>query len=176
MNAPPAAPTNALRSAPLQVLRSAWRARAPRERRLMLFAAWVLGLYLLWALAVQPALRALRELPPRLQTLQAQLQAMQDDAVAAQALRAVPPLPHAQALAALQVATARLGARARLAEQGERVVLTLAGVSGEELRQWLADARSGARARPLELKLAPQPGGASGAFAGTLVLSLAQQP
>jgi general secretion pathway protein M len=161
-------------NARLQALRAAWRAREPRERRLVLLAGSVLGLYLLWALAVQPALRTLRELPPRLDAQQAQLQRMQDQAAEAEALRAIPPLPHAQALAALQAATARLGERARLSEQGERVVLTLRGVSGEELRDWLADARVGARARPVELRLAPQPGSATGALAGTLVLSLPQ--
>ncbi|GMV75640.1 MAG: hypothetical protein AMXMBFR78_25900 [Rubrivivax sp.] len=159
-------------NARLQTLRAAWRGRDAREQRLVLLAAWVLGLYLLWALALQPPLRTLREAPARLDRLQAQLQRMQDEAAEAEQLRASPPLPRARALAALQAATARLGERARLTEQGDRVVLTLGGVSGDELRDWLADARVGARARAIELRLAPQPGPAAGRFAGSLVLSL----
>lgn len=160
-------------NAALQPLLSAWRARDAREQRLVLLAAWVLGLYLLWSLALQPALRTLRDAPPRLDTLQAELQRMQDQAVEAQQLRAIAPLPRAQALAALRAATARLGERARLTEQGERIVLTLSGVSGDELRDLLAEARVGARARALELRLALQAGGSgAGALAGTLVLSV----
>lgn len=161
-------------NAALQPLRAAWRARDARERRLVLLAAWVLGLYLLWALALQPALRTLREAPPRLDQLQAELQRMQAEAAEARQLRARPPMPRAQALAALQAATARLGERARLSEQGERIVLTLAGASGEELRDWLADARTGARARVTEMRLAPQPGSAAGGLAGSVVLGLPQ--
>lgn len=159
---------------PLQLLRAAWRARDARERRLVLLAAWILGLYLLWALALQPALRTLREAPPRLDALQAQLQRMQDQAAQAQQLRASPPLPRAQALAALHAATAGLEPRARLAEQGERVVLTLTGVSSDELRDFLADARVGARARTIELRLTAQPAAGAGLFSGTLVLGLPQ--
>lgn len=152
----------------LQSLRAAWRAREPRERRLVLLAAWVLGLYLLWALALQPAWRTLRDAPPRLDGLAAQLQAMQVQAADAQALRATPPLPRPQASAALQAATGRLGARARLAEQGERAVLTLDGVSGDELRGWLGEVRTGARARAVEVNLTRQPQGLS----GTVVVAL----
>ncbi len=155
-------------AAGLQPLRAAWRARDARERRLLLLAAWVLGLYLLWALALQPAWRTLRDAPPRLEGLEAQLQAMQAQAADAQALRATPPMPRPQASAALQAATARLGARARLAEQGDRAVLTLDGLSGEELRGWLSEVRSGSRARAVELNLTRQPQG----LTGTVVVAL----
>jgi general secretion pathway protein M len=47
-------------------------------------------------------------------------------------------------------------------------VLTLNGVSGEQLRSWLAEARSGARARPVEAQLSRGPQG----YTGTLVVSL----
>lgn len=43
-------------NAALQPLLSAWRARDAREQRLVLLAAWVLGLYLLWSLALQLSL------------------------------------------------------------------------------------------------------------------------
>jgi len=155
-------------SAGLQPLRAAWRARDARERRLLLLAAGVLGLYLLWALALQPAWRTLRDVPPRLEGLEAQLQAMQAQAADAQALRATPPLLRPQASAALQAATSRLGARGRLAEQGDRAVLTLDGVSGDELRSWLGEVRTGARARAVELNLTRQPQGLS----GTVVVAL----
>lgn len=155
-------------AAGLQPLRAAWRARDARERRLLLLAAGVVGLYLLWVVALQPAWRTLHDAPPRLEVLETQLQAMQAQAADAQALRATPPLPRPQASAALQAATARLGAKARLAEQGERAVLTLDGLSGDELRGWLAEVRTSARARAVEINLTRQPLGLS----GTVVVAL----
>lgn len=152
----------------LQSLAVAWRRRDARERRLLLFAAWVLGLYLLWALGLQPAMRTLREAPARIDRLDEQMQAMQLQAAEARTLRAVPPIPPPQARAALQAATAQLGGKARLVEQGGRAVLTLEGASIQELQTWLADARVGARARTVELRLRQQPQG----LAGTVIVAL----
>lgn len=152
----------------LQPLRAAWAARDARERRLLLLAAGVLAGYLLWALALQPAWRTVRDAPARLDALDAQLQAMQAQAAEAQALRALPALPRPQASAALQAASERLGDQARLVEQGERAVLTLTGASGDELRSWLAEVRSSARARAVELRLTRDEQGLS----GTVVIAL----
>ena len=74
----------------------------------------------------------------------------------------------AQAAAALKSATDRLGDKARLSLQGDRASLTLNGVSPEALRGWLLEARSAARARPVEAQLTRGPQG----YSGTLVVSL----
>ena len=55
----------------LQALRAAWAQRDARERRLVVLAAWVLGLFVLWSLAVQPAWRSLRDAPARIDGLDA---------------------------------------------------------------------------------------------------------
>jgi general secretion pathway protein M len=73
-----------------------------------------------------------------------------------------------QAAAALQSATARLGPQGRLLLQGERAILTLNGVGTSALRDWLAEARTGARARPLEANLSRAGTGIS----GTVVLAI----
>jgi general secretion pathway protein M len=93
---------------------------------------------------------------------------MQRLATEATELRATPPVPLEQATAALQAATARLGDQAKLAMQGERAVLTLTGVGTSAFSAWLAEARAGARARPVEATLNRGPQG----YNGTLVLSL----
>lgn len=152
----------------LQPLRAAWAARDARERRLVLLAAWVLGLFLLWSVALQPALRTLRDAPAKLDTLDAQLQQMQALAGDVRELRATPPLPRVQASAALKAASDRLGERGRLAEQGDRAVLTLVNASGEQLRSWLADVRASARARAVDINLTRSGQGLS----GTVVVSL----
>ncbi len=145
-----------------------WRSLAARERRLLGLAAAVLGLYVLWALAVQPAWRTLVRAPAELDALESQLQTMQRLAAEAAQLRAAPPVDAGQAVAALQAATARLGDKGRLALQGERAVLTLTGAGTQQLRDWLAEARSGARARPLEANLAR----AAQGYSGTIVVAI----
>ncbi|MBK7062979.1 MAG: type II secretion system protein M [Rubrivivax sp.] len=152
----------------LQALRAAWAQRDARERRLVVLAAWVLGLFVLWSLAVQPAWRSLRDAPARIDGLDAQSQAMQLLAADVRELRATPPLPRTQASAALRAASERLGAQGRLTEQGERAVLALTDASGEQLRAWLAEVRAGARARPIEANLTRSDRGLS----GTVVVGL----
>ena len=80
--------------------------------------------------------------------------------------KAAPPVPPAQSAVALKAASDRLGDKAKLSLQGERAVLTLNGVGAEALRSWLAEVRSGARARPIDAQLTRGPQG----FTGTLVV------
>ncbi len=148
--------------------RAWWKSRVPRERMALGLAAGVVGLFLVWLVFVQPAWRTLREAPPRLDALDAQLQQMQRMAAESQGLRGVAAVPQAQAAAALKAATDRLGDKGRLSMQGDRASLTLNGVSPEALRGWLLEARSAARVRPVEAQLARGPQG----FTGTLVVSL----
>ncbi|MFG5407614.1 type II secretion system protein GspM [Piscinibacter sakaiensis] len=94
--------------------------------------ATVVGLALAWLLALQPALRTLREAPRQIDQLDARLQAMQGLAAETAALRAAAPVGSAQATAAAA------------------------------LQEWLQLARSAARARPVEAQLARSGNGYSG--------------
>ena len=149
-----------------------WQAFDQRERRLLALVAVVIGGYLLWAIAIAPAWRTLRAAPAQIAALDAQLQAMQRLAAESQTLRATPALPPAQATAALQAAAARLGESARLSLQGDRAVLTLKDLEPGALRALLAEARAGARARPIEVALTRGAGG----YSGQLVLALGGAP
>jgi general secretion pathway protein M len=148
--------------------RAWWRALPPRERLLLLVGGAVLGLFLLWMLALQPALRTITSAPAEMDTMEAQLQTMQRLAAEATELRATPPVNADQAVAALKSATERLGDKGKLSLQGDRAILTLNGAGTEPLRAWLAEARSGARARPVDAKLTR---GAQG-YSGTLVVTV----
>jgi general secretion pathway protein M len=128
-------------------VKSVWVGMTPRDRRLAALAAAVLGLYLVWAIAVAPALATLRRAPGELARLQAQEQQMQLLAEVAKSLHGAQPVAPAQATSALNAATARLGPQARLTIQGERAVLTLQSVAAPQVMAWLAEARAGARAR-----------------------------
>lgn len=156
------------KAARISPLRARWAALAPRERQLVAAAAALVLLALVIMLAVRPAVQTLRSAPAQIEALDTQLQQMQRLAVEAAELRATPPVDTAAATAALQAASARLGAGARLSLQGERAVLTLSGVGTEQLRGWLSEVRSGARARPVEASLSRGAGG----YSGTIVVAL----
>lgn len=144
-----------------------WRAFTPRDRQLLSVAAAVLGLFVIWTFAVQPAWRTLSRAPVELDALDTQLQTMQRLATESAELRSTPPVPPQQAVTALQAATEALGEQGKLTLQGDRAVLALNEVGTAALSQWLAAARAGARARPLEATLTR---GAAG-YSGTLVVA-----
>jgi general secretion pathway protein M len=145
-----------------------WQALAPRERRLVGIGGSVLLFFLVWMVFVQPAWRTVRDAPAHIDRLDTQLQQMQRLAAESRELRGASPMAAAQAAVVLKAATDRLGEKARLSVQGERAVLTLNGVSGEQLRSWMAEARSGARARPVEAQLNRSPQGYNGTLTVTL--------
>jgi general secretion pathway protein M len=146
----------------------AWRSLAPRERLLVGSAALAVALLAVWLLALRPALGTLRQAPQQLDALDRQLQTMQRLAGEARELRAAPAISAAQAKAALEAASSRLGAKARLVMQGERAVLNVTDLGGEALRGWLQEVRAGARARPIEATLTRTAQG----YTGSIVLVL----
>ena len=130
-----------------------WRSRAPRERQLIAAGTIALAVLVVWMIAVQPALRTLRETPAELDRLDSQWQQMQLAAFESAALRA---------------ATERLGGKGKIALQGDRAVLTFSGVPFEALRNWLGEVRSAARARPVEAQLLKGASGYSGSISITM--------
>jgi len=151
-------------------LNSRWQVLAPRERLLVTAAAWAVGLGALWTWGLQQPWQNARRAQAALERLDEQWLVMQRQAAEAQALKAVAPMPPGQAEQALQAATARLGARGRLTRQGELAVLTVDGIGPGELQAWWAEARAGARARPVAMQLTRQERGLS----GTLTVSLGE--
>ncbi len=149
-----------------------WLARTTRERRAVILVLAVLGALLVWSLLVQPAWRSARAAPAQLDQLDGELQQMQRVAAESRVLRAVVPVSPTQAGAALKAASERLGDKAKLNLQGDRATLSLTGISPEALRAWLNEARSGARARPVEATLQRGPAG----FTGSVTVTLAAAP
>jgi len=124
--------------------------------------------FVLWSLAIAPALRTLWQAPGQIETLDAQLQQMRTLAAEVRDLRSATPIAAAQAGVAMKAAADRHGDKVRLMLQGERATITLQGATPEQVRALLVEARSAARARPLEIQLTRSGSG----FNGTLVLSL----
>ena len=147
----------------------AWKARTPRERQAMTLVAIVLALFVVWSLFVQPALASLREAPAQLNQLDSQMQQMQRLAAESRELRGIAPVSPSQAAAALKAATDRLGDAGKITLLGDRATLTLNGASAEAVRSWLSEARTAARARPVEAQLVRGPKG----YSGTIAVNLA---
>ena len=160
------------KASPLAPLHAWWRGLARREQTLLGAALVLVVLALLWVMAVQPAWRTLARAPAEIDRLDAQLQTMQRQAAEATALRAAPPVAPDQAAAALKAATDRLGDRAKLSLQGERATVTLTGVGTGALRDWLAEVRAGARARPIDANLSR----AAQGYSGTLTVAIGGAP
>jgi general secretion pathway protein M len=158
-------------SAPLTApLRAAWQAQPARQRALIAVAAALIGALLVWQVGVAPALATLRSAPAQHATLSAQLQTMQGLEAQARALQGLPRAGRDDARRALEASVQQqLGAAARLQTAGDGATLTLSGVRGDALAQWLAQARIDARARPSEARLTRN---ATGLWEGTLVLTL----
>lgn len=163
---------------PSQALRQHWARLQARERRLIALALTVLGLALLWALALAPALRTLRQAPAQLAQLQAQAQHMQAMQREAHTLASQSAPSRDQALQALrQASEQRLGRHARLNVSGNQVQVELDQAPAAELAAWLADARVNARSRPSQAQLRQAAPAADAEpntprWSGTLVLQL----
>ncbi len=138
----------------LAPLKAQWQAMAPREQNLVLGATAIVGLALVWWVAISPALQTLRTAPKRHAELDTQLQRMRGLQAEAQQLQAVPQSSTGDATGALRNGlTQRLGTAAQLNVAGDRATVTLKAAPADALAQWLALARSNARAVPIEARL-----------------------
>ena len=154
-------------------LQARWDSLAPREKALVLGAAVLVALALMWWVVIGPAVQTLRGASEQHRALDSQLQQMKGLAAQAQALQSQPRISFDEALRALESTTKqRLGTGAQLSVVGERATITLRGVPADSLSQWLAQARINARALPAEARLTRNPAPGSSSWDGTLVLSL----
>lgn len=157
----------------LMQLQTRWRSVSPREQRWVLLAGVLLGLALLWWLALAPALAVLKAAPAQHRALDAQLEQMQRLQTQAKALQAQPVLSVDAARQALEAALKPLGSGAQMTVQLDRVTVTLKAVPAGALAQWLATVRQNAHAAPVEAHLVRNP---AGSWDGTLVLNLGARP
>ncbi|MFM9424987.1 general secretion pathway protein M [Variovorax sp. GrIS 2.14] len=150
-----------------------WPDLPPREQRLVIIAATVVALALLWWVALAPALRTLASAPAEHAQLDAQLQQMTTLQTQARALQSQPRSNRDDALRALETSVRQsLGANAQLQTAGanEGVTVQVRAAPAEGLAQWFGQARSNAHAVPREAHLTRAPGGGGatpGAFGQT---------
>ena len=165
-------------------LQRRWNSLLPREKTLVQVTAAVIGVALLWWLAVAPALQTLRTANTRHQALDTQLQQMKRLQAQAQQLQTQPKIGADESLRALEASVKqRLGTGGQLNVAGDRATVTLKAVPAEAIAPWLAQVRTNARALPVEARLvrnttaaAAKPGEANtpppARWDGTVVLTL----
>ncbi len=149
-----------------------WKSLAPRERQALVIGGAAAAVVILWMLALQPALRTIREAPPQIAALETELQSMRSLSTETGGLRGAAPVSRSQAVAALEAATRQLGSSGKLSIQGDRATLTIDAADSARLAQWLELARTAARARPIELQLMR---GTKG-YSGSLVVIVGTNP
>jgi general secretion pathway protein M len=145
-----------------------YAALAPRERVLVAVMAGAIAFLIAWLIVVRPAWRTLAAAPALRAQADAELLQMQAIAAEAKQLRALPPVQPQGVEQVLKSATDQLGGKGKLSIQPDRATLSVTGATGEDLRQWLIQARGGARARPIEASLTRMGGG----YSGTLVVAI----
>lgn len=154
----------------LQPLRERWTGLAPREQALVGGALLVVGLALVWWVALAPAIGTLRSAGEQHRIVDTQLQQMRRLQAQAKAMQSQPRQAHDEAMRQLEAAIRQnLGVTARYTIAVDRVTITLTNTPPQGLAQWLSEVRTNARAIPGEAKLTRNP---AGGWDGTLVVTL----
>ena len=156
--------------------KAAWARLSPREQLLLGTCIWLLGLAVLWVLALAPALRTWQEAPARQALLDAQSQRMRQLQAQAQGLQKPAAISRADAALWLQKNLAELGPNARISVQGDTATLSLQAAPAAALARWLSQARDNAQALPTQAQLQQASTAAAdspvGTWRGSLMLRL----
>ena len=147
-------------------LKSHWQASSRREQRLVLTAIAVVGVALLWWVALAPALAVLKTADALRQSQDVELQHMHRLQQQARTLMALPTLNEIEARRALEGSLKILGESAGIGTQMDRLVITLKGAQAQPLVQWLANVRQNVQLVPQEARLKRNP---TGSWDGTVV-------
>ncbi|MFZ4479594.1 MAG: type II secretion system protein GspM [Rhodoferax sp.] len=152
----------------LSLLAARWAGVSQRERRMVLSAATLIVLALIWWLGVAPALSTLRAAENQRRLLDLQLQQMLSLQMQAKALQAQPRISPEEARRLLEASIKPFGATAQMTSAGDRTIITFKGASADALAQWLVQVRLNVRTVPSEARLVR---GVNGTWDGTLTLN-----
>ena len=153
-----------------------WQGLQKREQRLVLGAASLVGVALVWWIALAPALQTLRQFKTSEQALNQQMDhmlALRQQAQALQAQNKAVSLTPASAQRNVQTATtALLGTTGQLQVVGERVTVRLQNTPAASLAQWLQQTRETAHAMPVQAELTRSGPAAAPLWSGPVTLAL----
>lgn len=152
--------------------KSTWAAWPAAQRRWLGLAALLVTVLALGLLGLAPALATWRHAPAQHLQLDAQLQAMQLQAQALNALQSLPRADPTRTVASLTESLKPLGEQARLTLEGPRATVLLKAVPADALAGWLSSVRLASQAVPIEAELNRNPSGSL--WDGRVVLALPQ--
>lgn len=153
-----------------------WNQLAARERALLVLAASLVLVTVLWMAVIAPAVRTLRTSAAQAQALDRQLQRMQALQTQALAMQKQAPMTYDEAVRALNLATRQLlGNTAQVSVSGDRANVMLQGSDADALAQWLEAARLNARSSPIEARLTRIATPAGVTWSGNLAMGLPQR-
>ena len=150
--------------------RARWQALSARERHSLSLLLALLGVVLVWSIAIAPAMNTLRDSAQRRTQLAQQQSHMLALQAQAQALTTRTPMSREAALRSLQALTP--GPQIQLTPQGDRVTAQLKAVPAATLANWLAQARNQAQVLPGEAHLTRGTATDAVVWDGSLVLNL----
>ena len=135
-----------------------WQGLAARERRWVSLALLLVGLALVWWIALAPAIATLRSASQQMPRLEAGLRLMQALKVQAQAMAAQPQLPPQETRRLLETSINQtLGTAAKMQVTADRATVLLKNVPPDALAQWLVQVRANARLVPMDVRLTRSP-------------------
>lgn len=156
-----------------------WATLGAREQRWVVMAVAVVGVTLLWLIAIAPAVQILRKASAQHAAADLQLEAMRTQAKQATSLREQRALGYEESLRNLENSVKQtLGSAATLTVNDTRASITLKGANADALATWLSQARINARAVPTEARLqrsasaSTSASTATASWDGTMVLNL----
>jgi len=155
-------------------LQSRWEQLAPRERFGLGALGLLLGVWLLWAVALQPSLQTLRDSSANRAQLAQQMQHIRALQAQAQSLQQHGTLTRQEALQRLRQLTQTADTGFQLNQNNNQVTIQVTAVPAAALANWLTQARLQAQALPIEVHLSRATQEGSATWDGRIVLRLSE--
>jgi general secretion pathway protein M len=156
----------------LDTLKLRWSRLAPREKRAVRLAAFLVGVALVWSVLLSPALGVLKRAQSQRAALDAELESMQKLQLRARVLQSQSVLSPQDSLTALQRVSAMLGGNAKWTVAGGQATLSLQKVPAPLLAQWFAQSGTQGTVPPVQAHLVRDGAAAEVTWSGTMLYSL----
>jgi general secretion pathway protein M len=135
-------------------LKATYDALSVREKTILGFAAFLVLFAFIWLVLISPALQILKTAPAQHLVLDQEIQAIQKMAVEAKSIQAEPKeMPANFDLSLKSLSENMLPGKTNITTSGDRVTISINGVSGQNLSQWLEAIRTQLHSKPQDAQL-----------------------
>ena len=135
-------------------LKASYDALSVREKTIVTFAIFLVLFAFIWLVLISPALQTLKTAPAQHLVLDQEIQAIQKMAVEAKSIQAEPQeMPANFDLSLKSLSENILPGKTNISTSGNRVTISLNGVSGQNLSKWLEAIRTELHSKPQDAQL-----------------------